>query len=170
VVPELAGVAGRAAGPRRRRARVARRSVAREARVDVAGGLPGAGEVVVVLHWFLGSSLLFLLAVYWPGPGQLDKGGGGGRWWSSLGARRAGLLKGGGQGKGALFVLDPLFSVGFHGADSARQLEVDFVLALLVWFGGSCGLVCVISVSRYFFCFLVPWLVGYKKQERTSLC
>lgn len=77
VVSELAGVgvfAGRAAGPRRRRAWVARHGVALEARLDVAGVLPGVGEVVVVLHWFLGSSprpvRCFSLAVYWPGPGQ----------------------------------------------------------------------------------------------------
>ena len=95
VVPELAGVAGRAAGPRRRRARVARHGVAGESRLDVAGGLPGAGEVVVVLHWFLWLVTAFpsccLLA------GTQDKGGGGRRWWSSLGARRAQLIKGGGQ-------------------------------------------------------------------------
>jgi len=85
VVPELTGVAGRAAGPRRRRARVARHGVAREAHLDVAGGLPGAGEVVVVLHWFLGSSLLFPLAVCWSGPGtrtreEDEEEGGGVRW------------------------------------------------------------------------------------------
>ena len=127
--------------------------MAREAHLDVAGGLPGAGEVVVVvLHWFLWLVTAFpsccLLA------GTQDKGGGGRRWWSSLGARRAQLIKGGGQGTGALFVLDPLFSVGFHGAHSARRLEVVFVLARIPGFEGPCGLVCVVIVFQVFLLFL----------------
>lgn len=56
VVEPLSGVsvaAGRTAGLRRRRARVARQRVGREAGgLDGARGPPG-GEVVVVLHWFL---------------------------------------------------------------------------------------------------------------------
>lgn len=56
VVEPLSGVsvaAGRTAGPRRRRAMVARHRVGREAGgLDGARGPPG-GQVVVVLHWFL---------------------------------------------------------------------------------------------------------------------
>jgi hypothetical protein len=57
VVEPLSGVsvaAGRTAGLRRRRARVARQRVGREAGgLDGAHGPPGGEVVVVVLHWFL---------------------------------------------------------------------------------------------------------------------
>lgn len=74
--------------PGRRRQRacwVARQGVAWEADLDVAGGVPGAWEVVVVLHWFLGSSprlvRSFCLAGFWPGPGTREEEEGGGVCW-----------------------------------------------------------------------------------------